>query len=310
MYKNPETIRASVLLTNRLVRLGAKPLVAKEFWRLAEQIDPGELLDLDADGIAERLGAELEEGRRLRTLLDAATAMSFEQERLHDGGTELVSALDERFPSRLRDRLGASCPPFLLVAGPIDRLSGGGLGVVGSRDTDEAAPGVARAAGRLATEHGWTVIGGLASGVDHAAIAAAHDAGGTAVGIPAEGISRAARNADVRRQVHAGSLTIASPYAPDAPSTARNALGRHKIVYALSSITFVVAVDDGSGATWAGATEAIDRRFGVVAVWAGEGAQDGNLALGPRGASTVADPAQLFDLDTELPPPPAPDSLF
>ena len=310
MHDGPDTIRASLLLTNRLVPLGAKPLAAKEFWHLVEQIDPGELLDLDADGISERLGREPDEGRRLRTLLDAATAMSFEQERLHDGGIEMVSALAGRFPSRLRERLGAGCPPFLLVAGPIDRLSGGGLGVVGSHDADDAALDVARAAARLAAQHGWTVVGGLASAVDQAVIAAARDAGGSAVGIPAEGISRAARNVDVRRHVHAGTLTVASPYAPDAPSTARNALGRHKIVHALSSITFVVAAADGSGGTWVGATEAIDRRFGVVAVWAGEGAADGNLALGARGASTVADPAQLIDLDTELPPPPEPDSLF
>jgi predicted Rossmann fold nucleotide-binding protein DprA/Smf involved in DNA uptake len=310
MYRNPETIRAALLLTNRLVPLGTKPLAGKELWHLAAQVDPAELLDLDADGIADRLCTDPEEGRRLRTLLDAATAMSFEQERLHDGGVELISALDDRFPGALRVRLGSSCPPFLLLAGSVDRLSSGGLGVVGSRGADEAVLDVARTAARLATERGWPVVSGLARGVDQAAMVAALDAGGTSVGIPAEGIARAARNADVRHHVHAGSLAIASPYAPDAPFTAGNALGRNKIVYALSSVTFVVAADDGSGGTWSGATEAIDRRLGVVAVWAGGGLKDGNLALIRRGAIAVTDPVQLFDLDTELPAPPEQDSLF
>ena len=303
MHHSPETIRSALLLTNRLVALAAKPLVAREFWYLVDQVDPGDLLDLDADDITERLGTEPEQGRRIRTLLDAATAMSFEQDRLHDGGVELVSALDDRFPAVVRDRLGAGCPPFLLCAGSIDRLSNGGLGVVGSRDAEEVTLDVARAAARLGTERGWSVVSGLARGVDQAAMLAAIDAGGTSVGIPADGISRAARNADVRRHVHAGNLSIASPYAPDATFTAGNALGRNRIVYALSSVTFVAAADEGSGGTWSGAAEAVDRRLGVVAVWAGEGARSGNLALIRRGAVAVTDPVQLFDLDTEPPAP-------
>ena len=53
---------------------------------------------------------------------------------------------------------------------------------------------------------------------------------------------------------------MASPYAPDAPFRAGNALGRNKIIYALSHVTFVVASDDKSGGTWGGAKESLDRR--------------------------------------------------
>jgi predicted Rossmann fold nucleotide-binding protein DprA/Smf involved in DNA uptake len=87
-------------------------------------------------------------------------------------------------------------------------------------------------------------------------------------------------------------------------------MGRNKIVYALSQITFVVAAVDGSGGTWAGAKEALDHRSTTVAVWTGKGATDGNHALVRRGARPVTDVQQLVEIDTTLTPPPQQDSLF
>ncbi len=304
--------RAALLLTNRLVRLGAKPLTAREFWHLVERIDPADLLHADVAAIAELAAVDNDEAARYRTLLDAATAMGFEQERLADGGVSLMCALDESFPARLRERLGDGCPPFLLTAGPVDWLAGPSLGVVGSRNAEQAALDVAHSAAELAVQHGWSVVSGLARGVDQAAMDGAHDVGGAVVGVPAEGISLASRSAAVRRRVHAGELCLASPYAPDARFSAASALGRNKIVYGLSKVTFVVAAEDGSGGTWAGAKEALERRYCPVAVWMGDGATGGNPALVRRGAIPITDLTQPFDIDDLGPTPPDPEqnSLF
>jgi predicted Rossmann fold nucleotide-binding protein DprA/Smf involved in DNA uptake len=307
---SPDSIRAALLLTNRLVPLAASPMTARELWQLVQRVDPADLLHRDAADIAELGGLTDDEARRVRTLLDAATALVFQEERLRDGGISLVSALDPRFPTRLRERLGDGCPPFLLVAGPIEWLGRPGLGVVGSRDAGDAALAVARAAAELAVQHDWPVVSGLARGVDQAAMAGALDAGGVVVGVPAEGILRASRSSEIRRRVHAGELCLASPYAPDAPFRAGNAMGRNKIVYALSEVTFVVAAVDGSGGTWAGAKEALDHRSTTVAVWTGKGATDGNHVLVRRGARPVTDVQQLVEIDTTLTPPPQQDSLF
>jgi len=309
MAYSPDSARAALLLTNRLVPLDAKPMTAREFWQLVERIDPADLIHDDPAGIAERLGVDSDEAMRLRTLLDASTALSFEQERLHDGGVSLISALDDSFPAGLRERLGTACPPFLLVAGPIEWLGRPGLGVVGSRDASAPALDAARRSAELAVQHGWPVVSGLARGVDQVAMTGALDAGGVVIGVPAEGISKASRSAEIRRRVHEGELCIASPYAPDAAFRAGNAMGRNKIVYALSQVTFVVASDERAGGTWAGAKEALDRRYAPVAVWVGDGAEDGNHALVRRGATPVTDLTQLFDIDavTLLP---LQDSLF
>ena len=161
----------------------------------------------------------------------------------------------------------------------------------------------------MAVGHDWPVVSGLARGVDQVAMAGALDAGGVVVGVPAEGITRASRNAEVRRRVHDGELCIASPYAPSAPFRAGTAMGRNKIVYALSRVTFVVSSDKDSGGTWAGAKEALARDYAHVAVWAGPGAKDGNAALISRGATPITDVAELFELEPASTTP-LQDSLF
>lgn len=292
-------MRAALLLTNRLVPLDVRPFSAREFWELAGRVDVGALLHRAPDGL------DPTEADRIAALLDAATALAFEQDRLADGGIELVSALDPAFPQPLRERLGAACPPFLLVAGSVEWLSQPMLGVVGSRDADTDALAIAAQAAAVANDAGWPVVSGLARGVDQAAM----DAAAQAVGIPPEGILRAARNADVRRRVHARELCLASPYAPNAPFTAGLATGRNKLIYALARVTLVVAAEHGRGGTWSGATEAIDHRYGTVAAWTGAGSGAATAALARHGAAAVADLAHL--LHTEPPPPPASqDPLF
>jgi predicted Rossmann fold nucleotide-binding protein DprA/Smf involved in DNA uptake len=88
-------------------------------------------------------------------------------------------------------------------------------------------------------------------------------------------------------------------------------MGRNKIIYGLSRLAFVVATDEGSGGTWTGANEALDRGFAPVAVWAGAGAKDGNQALIRRGATAVDELHELFTVRPDTrPPDPVQASLF
>lgn len=297
MAATPQSLTASLLLTNRLVDVGAAPLTASHFWRLVQTVDPADLLGLEPAEIAERAGMSPEESQRIRTLLNAVTAFAFAQERLLDGGVTVVSALDDCFPATLRDRLGAGCPPFLLTAGPMRWAEQPGLGVVGPRVATEEQCDVARHVTRAAANHGWSVISGGASGVDQAAQDAAVTAGAAMLVVPGEGIVTTARRAEVRRLVHSHELSLLSPYAPTAPFSVGNAMGRNKIIYALSQVTFVVACEEGKGGSWAGATDALSQKHAPVAVWAGTGATRAHLALVERGALPVTDLEDLFVLD-------------
>ena len=289
---------AALLLTNRIVDVGEKPLSAGEFWSLCHAIDdPTLLVGMSAEDIVETASVSLGDAERYAALLGAGTAFAFERERLEEEGVRLISALDDAFPERLRHRLRDACPSFLLVGGPLEFLDLGAIGVVGSRDASPEALEVAASTSKVAAASGMTVVSGLARGIDQAAMAAALDAGVPVVGVPTEGIRVAARSPEIRRRAHAGELCIVSPYGPTMRFTAGNAMGRNKIIYALADVTLVVCSDSGSGGTWEGAREAMRRSFGRVAVWSGEGAGPGNAKLVELGGVAVGDIYEVLKVE-------------
>jgi DNA processing protein len=305
-----DTSHAALLLTNRIVDVDVKPLSSGEFWSLCRTVeDPSRLVGMSATSIVDACAVSLEQAERIARLLSAGTAFSFERERLAEEGVTLVSAFEDSFPTRLRERLGDSCPSFLLVAGPTGFLDAPAIGVVGSRDASDEAMAVAASAAKEAASAGRSVVSGLARGIDQAAMAAALDAGAPVVGFPSEGLRVVARNAEIRSRVHAGELCMASPYGPSTRFTAGNAMGRSKLIYGHAEITLVVCAELRTGGTWEGASEAHRRNFGRVAVWMGSGAGPGNPKLVEAGGAPVTDLHQLLTVEPAAPPPDQP-SLF
>ena len=308
-----DTSLAALLLTNRIVDVGRKPLSASEFWSMWHAIgDPSLLIGMSAEDIAQKVSIPLGDAERYAALLAAGTAFAFERERLDEEGVRLVSALDDAFPARLRHRLRDACPSFLLVGGPVEFLDLGAIGVVGSRDASAEALQVAATTSRVAEAGQLAVLSGLARGIDQAAMAAALDRGVPVVGVPAEGVRLAARSPAIRHSVHAGELCIASPYGPTMRFTAGNAMGRNKIIYAHANVTLVVCAQSDSGGTWEGAREAMRRSFGRVAVWTGEGAGPGNAKLLELGGIGIGDVGDLLEIEPVEASPVAPKipSLF
>ena len=195
--------------------------------------------------------------------------MAFELERLGQSGVFTLTPFDECYPERLVKRLGTKAPPLLHAAGDLGLLRPGGLGVVGSRNVTDDGAEAARAAAERAARLGYALISGGARGVDQTAMSAAFEAGGAVVEVLAESLSRRLKKPDVRRAIHDGRAVMCTPYRPDAPFSAGNAMGRNKLVYALSLVTLVMASEVGRGGTWSGAVEALKIGAGRVGVWQG-----------------------------------------
>ena len=284
---------ATILLVSRIARDGLAPLNASQFWRLVDQADdPGGLLGRSEDDlIGSGLGAEV--AARVVGLLSRAVAMAFELDRLDQSGIATLTPFDEGYPQRLHARLGSKRPAILHAAGALELLDQAGVGVVGSRNVSKEGAEVAEALGRQAASLGLPLFSGAARGVDQLAMNAAFQAGGTVVGVPAHSLVRTLRTPDVRRAVYEGRTVMCTPYAPDSPFTVGKAMGRNKLIYALSDVTVAVAADNGSGGTWTGATEAIRGRYCRVAVWRGEGEGPGNEPLERRGALPLTDTSKL-----------------
>jgi predicted Rossmann fold nucleotide-binding protein DprA/Smf involved in DNA uptake len=292
-----DTSLASLLLTQRLVDAGENPLKASEYWAVIDAVgDPARLLGLDTDEVASVAGIDKALSERIARLLDAATSFAFALDEAEQSGVRVLSARDDDYPSVLRERLGRGAPPLLYLVGDPSLLTADLLGVVGSRSLDPEGEDVPRQAAAAAVEHGHGVVSGGAKGVDRLAMLAALEAGGVAVGVLADSLTRTTRDAEVRRAVSEGSLCLCTPYNPPAGFSVANAMGRNKLIYALSRATVVVAADFDKGGTWAGAVEALRRRTTPVLVWTGPGAGVGNPRLVERGAVELTRIEELFPL--------------
>lgn len=296
MARRHDRSLAALLLTQRLEPVGAEPLKAAEYWAVvAAEPELETLLDCDQVGISRRTGVDDSQAVRIRRLLDGATAFAFRLDQAEQAGMRVVASVDEAYPESLR-ALGRSAPPILYAYGQLSLLSGPHLGIVGSSNVGPVAAEVARAAARSAVEHSHGVVSGGAGEVDRPAIDAALDVGGSAVAVLADALQRVVRNVELRRMISNGSLCLCSPYKPDAGYSTAIAMGRAKLIYALSAATLVVASDRDSGATWAGAVEALRQRVVPVLVWTGEGAGPGNEALAARGGIATEVIDRVFPL--------------
>ncbi|WP_419946393.1 DNA-processing protein DprA [Candidatus Poriferisodalis sp.] len=272
---------------------------ASEYWELTAILEagPSGLLGRSAADLAIDSGISNSLADRVAALVDRATALAFELERLEHSGVQTLTPFDEHYPKSWTERLGPKAPPLLYAAGPAELLDTAGLGVVGSRDVSPSGAEVAAEAAKCASRHSIPLVSGGARGVDQLAMNSAFNLGGTVVGLLADSLSRKLAKSDVRAAIHSGLALMCTPYNPDAGFSAGNAMGRNKLIYALSTLTLVVASDEGKGGTWTGATEALDHKFGRVAVWRGSGEGPGNEALERRGALPISD---LDDLERLL----------
>ncbi len=308
---------ATVLLVSRLAGMGVHPLKASEYWRLLEHLGvghsgaapgpsgggPGLILGQSEEQLVREHGLPEKLADRVFWLTQRSIALAFALDHLEQSGIRTLTVFDEHYPRQWPNRLGAKAPPLVHAAGAVEMLDTPGLGVVGSRDVSEAGAAAAREVARVAARRGLPLVSGGARGVDQLAMDAAFEAGGAVVGILAESLSRKLKRPDVRRAVYDDSAVMCTPYNPDAPFSAGNAMGRNKLIYAHAALTVVVASDHGAGGTWSGAAEAIKHGYGPVAVWRGDGEGPGNEPLQQLGAIPVGAPA---DIETLIDDPPAP----
>lgn len=307
MTRRGDSSLAALLLAQRLVDAPAEPLRASEFWAVLDAVgDPGRLLGLDVDALT-GAGVPGELAERVARRLESATALAFELDRLAQTGIQVLSAIDDGYPRRLAERLGRGAPPVLHVAGATDLLADDGVGVVGSRRASPPALDVTRDVAAQAAARGYPVVSGAARGVDREAMGAALAAGGRAAGVLADALTRTVLDPTVRRSILDGQLCLCTPYQPTASFSVAHAMGRNRIIYALTATTLVVTSDDGSGGTWAGAVEAIRARTTDVAVWGGAGAGPGNHSLAAQGARLVAVVSDLFMIPERAPVRESPD---
>ena len=296
-----DSSKAVIALTSRLGDSRRPSLSPTEWDRFVkvlddQQIELAEIFDGDFDarnipGITETIAA------KIGTLLETASAATVEASDLKRYGITAVTILDDSYPDAFRQRLGNLAPPVIYAVGRLELLTGNGVGIVGSRNVTEEGKTVAEQIALEATRNGRSVVSGGARGVDSFAMNAAFGAGGTVVGVLADSLQARIRKPGTLQAIDENTVCLLSQQIPSAGFTPHSAMARNKLVYALSEITVIVATDLEAGGTWAGATEALKKDNGRVAVWTGDGAGPGNEALVRLGATPLATTDELFNLE-------------
>lgn len=300
-----ETDLVVLALTSRVVPSPVPPLSAGEFWPLARAGDLLLLQGKSAEDVASDLSIPGELADRISRLLERGTALALALEQFEHSGIWTVTGGGEHYPARLIDRLGDGAPPAFHGVGDLQLLQVDGVGVVGSRDVDADGAHVAREVAYAGVDAGLPVVSGAARGVDQQAMNAAFERGGQVVGVIADSLERTVAKPSTRQAVAGGQICLVTPYTPTAPFSAGNAMGRNKVIYALSRCVVVVRSEEGTGGTWAGATEALRRKFTTVVSWTGIGSAAGNVALLTQGAVELGDMAELAQIIAADPTPPS-----
>ena len=154
---------------------------------------------------------------------------------------------DARYPALL---LETPDPPLLLYTlGRAELLASTGIAIVGSRSATPQGMDNARSFARFLSEHGLTIVSGLAMGID----GAAHEGGlagrGSTVAFVGTGLDRAypVRHAGLMQRISAWGL-VASEYPLGTPPVPLNFPRRNRLIAGITLGTLVVeaAVESGS----------------------------------------------------------------
>lgn len=258
-----EDTKATLLLCGVFGREPSeKPLALTEYsllvrWLIDAKIRPGDLLQKNVV-IAASLGTGLSQ-HRLESLIARGVYLGFAVEEWQRNGIWVISRSDADYPVRYKKHLKDKAPPLLFGAGDRSLLSGGGLGIVGSRNVDGEGAIFSRLVGELCACNHMPVVSGGARGVDQISMSSALDAGGIVIGVLAENLLRKSIERSARMAIAEKRLLLVSPCHPTARFTVGTAMGRNKLIYALADYTLVVSAEHKKGGTWAGAEEELKR---------------------------------------------------
>ena len=209
-------------------------------------------------------------------------------------GVTVITRLDNRFPRKLREQLGARCPAALFCRGDLRLLQRPCISVVGSRHLAQPGAQFATQAGCLAAKEGFTLCSGDAMGADRTAQEACLSNGGSVLIFPATEL--------VYCPIRKNTL-YAAEGGFELGFSAQRALGRNRFIHAMGEKTLVAQTGFGKGGTWNGSLDNLQHEYSPLFVF--DDGSEGARALCARGATPVQaltslqalTPAQLsFDM--------------
>ncbi len=266
----------------------AKPLSHGEYntlvqWLIQEKLRPKDMLNSNV--LVKACASTDIQEERLEKLLGRGVHLGFTIEQWQRYGIWLISRSDADYPIRLKEHLHNKAPVLLFGTGDRSLLSGGGVGVVGSRNINYEGSQFAEHVARLCVKNNIDIVSGGAKGVDLIAMNAALESGGRVTGILADNLLHRSLETPMRLAIAENRLLLLSTQHPEFQFTAWAAMTRNKLIYAMSDFGLIVSADYQKGGTWNGAQEELKRTNSIpIFVYAQENMPQGNEKLLELGA--------------------------
>lgn len=295
-----DNAKVTILLCSTLgLKDDIKPFTAIQWYNLGVKIynsdlkEPAALIGLNEDTLINKLGIASTEALRITKLLSRSINVAFELQRLEAKGINIVTKSDANYPKRLVKILGGRyAPPMLYYSGNLELAKGDSIGIVGSRNIDSQGMRLCTEIAKKAAGDGITVVSGGARGIDSTSRISVLQNGGTCIEFLADSMAKKIVQEEYLKPILAGKLLVFSTVSPDLGFSVASAMSRNKYIYALAKKTFAIAADLNKGGTWAGAIEAIKKKWGNVFVLNTD-RYSGNKALINSGATSFSTIAEL-----------------
>lgn len=275
----------TLLLCGRfgLMREGVSVLSPSKYndlalWLESHKLSFADLLKPEAKAVFRAYQNKPEIIENLQNLLKRTDDLAAAIARWQEMGIWVVGRSDPKYPLRLRERLQLAALPLLFGAGPRALLDGGGICIVGSRDSSRPGLDFAKRLGARCGAEGMTVVSSDMRGVDREVVTSALDAGGRIICVLSDCLEKAVAGRRHRAAYDAGNLVMVTPFSPETRFKVANAIRANKYQYALSDVAVVVETRQ-TGGVWLGADENRNENWVPSFVRFGDKMAAGNMAL-------------------------------
>ncbi|MDG2204094.1 MAG: DNA-processing protein DprA [Alphaproteobacteria bacterium] len=274
--------KATILLTTRFGELkgNLKPVSPAKFrllqrWLDARGLTVGALLTGEHQAAVNAMNSEGVGTPLIASMLERIPKLDRIIDQWAEAGIWVVGEADAEFPDRLQHRLGSSRFPLLFGSGRLDLLNTGGVYIVGSRDSSDSGRLFSRTLSKRCGEEGITVISSDMRGVDREAMSTTD---GNVVCVLSDSLEKAVAMKRHRQLLEHGSLSIITPFSPNARFSVANAIRVNRYQYCLADFAVIVETRR-TGGVWLGAEENRKENWTPAFVRAEENVPLGNEAL-------------------------------
>lgn len=291
-----ERTKAILLFTTYLSKVTDqqhKPLSLSEWNKLARWLQskdtfPEAFLSESSNELLNSWNDQSISKNRLFSLLERKAALAIALDKWTKAGVWIINRADQVYPKILKDKLKAATPNILFGIGNQQLLNQSYIGVIGSRNASEKDLNIAKSIGRQVGQEDLGIVSGAAKGIDEIAMIGVLETEGSCLGFVSDSLIKKSTGLVFRSSIVKNKLVLISHVNPEAGFNAGNAMGRNKLIYAMSEASIVV-ISDTKGGTWEGAKENLKNNWAPL--WVYPSSEKGNQEIVKLGGNWLPNDA-------------------